>query len=186
MGENNKWCGEKSKLNFTSFFCNWLLQGQGHLCLVIAIWATVMIRRVEWKKNNELDSYWTTEEGLPCQQWFSDMGTEISLDLILPVKIPYPQACPLRPFGYKSNATGDVEVLNWLARKDTVHFRKLLVIELQCNLYFSQASVLSSNIQWLFWDDFNHKGLFQFSLTATQKKNLKRSQKRQEKREAEE
>lgn len=64
------------------------------------------------KKINELDSYWTTEEGLPCQQWFSDMGTEISPDLILPVKIPYPQACPLRPFGHKSNATGDVEVLN--------------------------------------------------------------------------
>ena len=55
------------------------------------------------------------------------MGTEISLDLILPVKIPYPQACPLRPFGYKSNATGDVEILNLLACKDTVHFRKLLV-----------------------------------------------------------
>ena len=138
---------QKSKLNFTSFFCNWLLQGQGHLCLVIAIWATVMLRLVEWKKNNELDSYWTTEEGLPCQQWFLDMGTEISLNLILPVKIPYPQACPLRPFGHKSNATGDVEVLNWLAHKDTVHFKKLLVIELQCNMYFSQASVLSSNIQ---------------------------------------
>ena len=64
------------------------------------------------KKINELDSYWTAEEGLPCQQWLSDMGTEISLNLILPVKIPYPQVCPLRPFGHKSNATGDVEVLN--------------------------------------------------------------------------
>ena len=52
------------------------------------------------------------KKGYPASSGFQIWGAEISLDLILPVKIPYPQACPLRPFGHKSNATGDVEVLN--------------------------------------------------------------------------
>ena len=52
----------------------------------LLVTAVHMKMKLNELKINEVDSYWTAEEGLPCQQWFSDMGTEISLNLILPVK----------------------------------------------------------------------------------------------------